>query len=157
MATWDEFAAQAPDLAAAVKQRFDAHRHKTMATVRTDGGPRISGTEVEVRDGQVWLGGMPGNRRFADLRREPRVAIHSGSDEPDSWSGDAKIGGVAVEVTDPAVRSWFLGQLEQAPPGEFELMRVDLTDATHVGLDDAHEALVVRTWRPGRPVTEVRR
>ena len=33
-----------------------------------------------------------------DLRRDPRFALHSGSDEPDDWSGDAKLAGIAEEV-----------------------------------------------------------
>ena len=52
-----------------------------------------------------------------DLRRDPRVAIHSPSNDPDeahpgAWSGDAKLAGRAVEVTDPAVREAF-----GVPPG----------------------------------------
>ena len=48
MASWSEFAAAAPALAERVKTRFDSHKHKTMATIRKDGGPRISGTETPV-------------------------------------------------------------------------------------------------------------
>ena len=53
MASWTEFSAAAPELAERVKKRFDAHKHKTMATLRKDGSPRISGTEVEFRDGEL--------------------------------------------------------------------------------------------------------
>ena len=105
VATWQEFSEQAPELAARVFERFEAHRHKTMATIRADGSPRICGTEVPIKLGEVWLGGMTGNRRFADLRRDPRVAIHSASEDPDVWTGDAKIAGRAVEVTDGATKA----------------------------------------------------
>ncbi|MBA3464363.1 MAG: pyridoxamine 5'-phosphate oxidase family protein, partial [Deltaproteobacteria bacterium] len=54
--------------------------HKTVATLRRDGSPRVSGTELTSYDGQLWLAGMPGALRFADLRRDPRFALHSGSD-----------------------------------------------------------------------------
>src|SRR4051794_12680707 len=91
--TWQEFSEQAPELAARVFERFEAHRHKTMATIRADGGPRICGTEAPIKLGEVWLGGMTGNRRFADLRRDPRVVIHSASEDPDVWTSDAKIAG----------------------------------------------------------------
>lgn len=60
MAGWEQFHEAAPELAAAVRQRFDAHGHKTMTTLRKDGSPRISGTEVQFRDGEMWLGSMPG-------------------------------------------------------------------------------------------------
>src|ERR671933_22434 len=119
MTTWQEFSEQAPELAARAFERFDAHRHKTMATIRSDGSPRISGTEVPIQQGEVWLGGMTGNRRFADLRRDPRVAIHSASEDPDVWTGDAELAGRAVEVVDDAGKQAFRGDAE-FPPGDFE-------------------------------------
>jgi hypothetical protein len=48
MPSWSEFEQQAPDLAAQVRERLDAHVHKTLATIRRDGSPRISGTETEI-------------------------------------------------------------------------------------------------------------
>jgi len=45
MPTWSDFEAAAPELAARVRERLGAHAHKTLATVRRDGSPRISGTE----------------------------------------------------------------------------------------------------------------
>jgi hypothetical protein len=35
---------------------FDAHRHKTIATVRADGSPRISGIEPTFEDGELVFG-----------------------------------------------------------------------------------------------------
>lgn len=157
MTTWARLLAEAPDVAAGVRARFEAHQHKTMATLRADGSPRISGTEVEVRDDGVYLAGMPGSRRFDDLRRDPRVAIHSGSDEPRHWSGDAKVSGTAVEITDPQVHAAYRASLDQVPPGPFELFRIDVDEATVVRLSEDREALVVETWRPGRPVLRIRR
>ena len=158
MTTWQEFSEQAPELAARVLERFESNRHKTMATVRADGGPRIAGTEVPITHGQMWLGGMTGNRRFADLRRDPRVAIHSASAPPDVWTSDAKIAGRAVEVTDEAIKAAFRGAADEVPPGDFELFRIDLTEAVVVRLDDARESLLIDVWHPGQPVrTEVRR
>jgi hypothetical protein len=158
VSSWREFGEEAPELAAWVLERFEAHRHKTMATIRPDGSPRISGTEVPIRLGQVYLGGMTGNKRFADLRRDPRVAIHSGSDEPEIWTGDAKLAGRATEVTDPAEMAAFRGTAEEVPPGDFELFRVDLAEVVAVRLSDDRDHLVIDVWREGLPVrTVVRR
>ncbi len=157
MATWQEFSEQEPELAARAFERFEAHRHKTVATVRADGSPRISGTEVGILAGEVWLGGMTGNRRFADLRRNPGVAIHSASEDPDVWTGDAKLSGRAVEVTDEAGRAAFRAAAGQLPPGDFELFRVDVTEVVVVHLSDAKDALLVDVWREGRPVRTFRR
>ena len=153
MATWQQFEQQAPPLAAMVRARFEAHKHLTMATLRADGSPRICGTEVPITGGELYLGGMTGNRRFADLRRDPRVAIHSGSDDPDVWSGDARVGGTAIEVTDEAGQARFRVGAGEVPPEPFELFRIDLIEAVLVRLDDARENLLIDTWRVDRGVT----
>jgi hypothetical protein len=58
MSSWSEFEAAAPELAADVRARLDAHKHKTLATLRRDGSPRISGTESQLIDGELWIGSM---------------------------------------------------------------------------------------------------
>ena len=50
MPSWDEVARSAPELATAVQRLFDAHKHRTMATLRRDGSPRISGIEATSRE-----------------------------------------------------------------------------------------------------------
>src|ERR671924_790581 len=100
MARWDAFEHEVLELARAVRARFDAHLHKLLATLRRDGSPRVSGTEVTFRDGELWLGMMPNSRKAMDLRRNPRLALHSGSLEVDMAEGDAKISGRAEEITD---------------------------------------------------------
>src|SRR5438874_9822251 len=77
MASWAEFASAEPALASRVQQRFDLRKHKTLATLRKDGSPRISGIEVEFADGELFLGMMPGSRKLNDLERDPRLALHS--------------------------------------------------------------------------------
>jgi hypothetical protein len=155
--TWQEFSVQAPGLAARVFERFEAHRHKTMATIRANGSPRICGSEVPIKLGEIWLGGMTGNRRFADLRRDPRVAIHSASEDPDVWIGDAKIAGRAVEVTDEATKARFRGAAEEVPEGDFELFRIDLTEAVVVRLSDERDHLLIEVWHPGQTPRTVER
>jgi hypothetical protein len=63
MPTWNDFAAAVSHLAGEVKGLFTAHRHHTMATLRADGAPRISGTEVSFTDGNLTIGMMQGARR----------------------------------------------------------------------------------------------
>jgi len=50
--------AEATELAALARGFFDAHAHKTLATLRRDGSPRVSGTEVDFAEGELWLGSM---------------------------------------------------------------------------------------------------
>jgi hypothetical protein len=151
--SWSEFEAEAPQLAARVRERLDAHRHKTIATIRRDGSPRISGTEAEFRDGELWIGSMWQALKARDLQRDPRFALHSGSDDPDEWTGDAKLAGVAREITDPA-RVQDTGGAEVDRSHRF---RLDLREVSTVGLDEERKALVIQVWKPGQGVRTIKR
>jgi hypothetical protein len=159
MASWKEFEAAAPELAGRARAAFDAHRHKLLATLRKDGSPRISGIETTFADGELWLGMMPGSRKALDLRRDPRLALHSASldppDDPTTWAGDAKLSGRAVEVDDPALKERFAGGGGQ--PDESHLFRVDVTEVVHTGVGDPADHLVIELWQPGREVRRTER
>jgi hypothetical protein len=129
-----------------LRARLDAHTHKTLATLRRDGSPRISGTESQIRDGELWIGSMWQARKAVDLRRDPRFALHSGSDEPSAWSGDAKLSGVVEEITDPERVRELNG--EAGASGPSHLFRLDLREVSTVGLDSARKQLVIRWWTP---------
>jgi Pyridoxamine 5'-phosphate oxidase len=146
MPSWSEFEEQAPALAERVRARLDAHTHKTIATIRRDGSPRISGTETEFKEGELWIGSMWQARKARDLQRDPRFALHSGSDDPADWSGDAKLAGVAEEIVDPERVEEVNGG--KAPPGPSHLFRLDLREVSTVGLDDARKSLVIEVWTP---------
>jgi hypothetical protein len=154
MPGWTDFEAAAPELAAAVRRRLDAHKHKTIATIRRDGSPRISGTESTFRDGELWIGSMWQARKAEDLQRDPRFALHSGSDEPPEWTGDAKLAGVVEEISDPdRVREINEG----APPGPSHLFRLDVTEVSLVSLNAARNGLVIDVWTPERGVRRIER
>jgi hypothetical protein len=155
MASWSDFEAAAPELAATVRGRLDAHTHKTLATLRRDGSPRISGTETALIDGELWIGSMWQAKKAHDLQRDPRFALHSGSDEPAEWAGDAKLAGVAEEITDPERVKEINGA--KAPPGPSHLFRLDLREVSTVGLDEARKALVIQVWTPERGVRRIKR
>ena len=101
MAAWRDVEQAEPEFAARVRRLFDAGRHKTIATLRADGSPRISGIECEFAGGELRFGSMPGARKGADLRRDPRFALHGPTFHPlpgkeAEWPGEAKIAGRAV-------------------------------------------------------------
>ena len=101
MATWKDVEHAEPGFAARVREIFDAHKHKTIATLRADGSPRISGIEAEFASGELTFGSMPRARKGDDLHRDPRFALHSASVDPPEgdeagWPGDAKVAGRAV-------------------------------------------------------------
>jgi len=146
MPSWTDFEAAAPELAAAVRARLDAHTHKTLATLRRDGSPRISGTEAQFVDGELWIGSMWRARKALDLQRDPRFALHSGSDDPPDWSGDAKLAGFAEEITDPERVRQINGAA--AAGGPSHLFRLDVREASMVELDESGKAIVIRWWTP---------
>ncbi|GAA5106039.1 pyridoxamine 5'-phosphate oxidase family protein [Nocardia iowensis] len=145
MATWQQFASEAPELAAQVRSRFEAHKTHVLATLRRDGAPRVSGSEVEFIGPDLMFGSMPAAMKAADLRRDGRCAIHAHPGD-----GDAKVMGVAVEITGPAKAAF------GSPPGVHDF-RLDLTDAVLTSVDTAAELLVIQHWRPGSGVTVTRR
>jgi hypothetical protein len=151
MASWSEVEGQAPEFAAAVRARFDAHKHKVLATLRRDGSPRVSGIEATFADGELWIGSMPNARKAADLARDPRVALHSASvdppEDPTTWEGDAKLSGRAVVVDDPE-RLASMGGNGGEDSGT--LYRIDIDEVVLTRVAASGEYLDVEVWTPGR-------
>lgn len=135
---------EAPELAAVVQERFRAGRHCTLATVRRDGSPRISGIEVEFGV-EVRLGSMPGAVKALDLRRDPRFALHSPPADPPEgapkdWPGEAKLAGRAIEEDARGSHAF----------------RLDITEVVLTRIAPGGQALDITSWHQGRGV-EVRR
>ncbi len=145
MVNWREIEQVAPDFAARVRQRFDAGTNKTLATLRADGSPRISGSESKFEDGELTLGMMPESLKLRDVRRDPRVALHSPTLEPpptgpdaEPWLGDAKLAGLLVEI-DPPADNQFPGA------GYF---RFDIREVALAYVGEPADHLVIESWNP---------
>ncbi|WP_405460403.1 pyridoxamine 5'-phosphate oxidase family protein [Streptomyces sp. NBC_00101] len=151
---WAAFRAAEPEFAATVERRFRLYRHQVLATVRQDGSPRVSGLETDFRFGEMLLGMMPRSRKALDLFRDPRFAIQANpGPDAEMADGDARVGGRAIEVTDPALLARFIE--EATPPEPFHLFRVEITEVVHTGMDG--ERIVLRSWTPDRGMRTVRR
>jgi hypothetical protein len=156
MASWREIEAEAPQLAAQAREFLDALVHKTLATLRRDGSPRISGSEVIFAEGELWLGSMWRSLKALDLQRDPRFALHSGSPDPDAgWRGDAKLAGRAEELVDEARKARILGG--KGGPGPSHVFRCDIAELVTVTLPDPPTHLVIEAWHEGRGVTRLER
>jgi hypothetical protein len=146
MTAWREFEKAEPEFSARVRALFDAHRHKTLATLRADGSPRISGIETVFDDGDLVFGSMPDARKGADLRRDPRFALHSSTVDPAEggeaqWPGEAKISGRALLVDG----------------AEGDRFRADIAEVVHTHLNEKATRLVVEWWTPARGLRKVER
>jgi Pyridoxamine 5'-phosphate oxidase len=151
MPSWSQVEAEAPELAGRARQLLDARKHKTLATLRRDGSPRISGTEVQFADGEMWFGSMWKAVKALDLQRDPRFALHSGSGDPPGWTADAKVAGRVEEITDPDRKAAVWGH--ESPPGEAHLFRADIEELVVTGIGDPRDHLVIESWHEGRGVT----
>ena len=119
---------------------MSTRKHLTMATLRRDGSPRISGTEVEFAEGQLRIGSMSRAVKALDLRRDGRVAIHGPTTDPPSdnaarWKGEAKVTGMATEVESGSNAHRFV---------------IDIQEAVITHLNEAGNRLVVESWTPDR-------
>lgn len=163
MATWTDFAAEAPELAEHAERRLAATGLMMLATLRRDGFPRISPMEpvladdrLVLHDGRLWLGMMPASTKALDLQRDGRFAIHSATADKMLTEGDVKMWGVASPVTDHATLAQFSDDIfvsvgHRFEVGEFDAFDVDLLGASSVVMRD--DTMIVTTWRPGGGVT----
>ena len=148
MASWGEFAAAQPELAERVRACFAVRKHATLATLRSDGSPRISGSEVQLSDEGMFLGSMLGAVKARDLQRDPRFALHCPTvdavpGEESAWAGDAKVAGLAIEVSEDGADS--------------HRFALDLLEVVHTRLGDPADHLVIESWHPDRGLERIRR
>ena len=150
MTAWKDVERAEPEFAQRVRELFDGHRHKTIATVRADGSPRISGIEAVFEDGELVFGSMPNARKGADLHRDPRFALHSATVDPvegseAQWPGEAKVAGRASPAP----------PIAEGPPGE--RFSADIDEVVHTHLDEKATMLVVEWWTPRHGLRRIER
>ncbi|MFD9574878.1 pyridoxamine 5'-phosphate oxidase family protein [Streptomyces sp. NPDC059982] len=151
---WAAFEKAEPEFAAGVRARFAQFPHHVLGTLRKDGSPRLTGLNVDIRGGELWLGMMPGSMKARDLQRDPRFALHSNPGEGETMSGgDVRISGRAVEVVDPPELHRYAEETESPHP--FHLFHAELAEVVHTGVEG--DELVVRTWTPARGLRTLRR
>ena len=158
MTTWQDFEQAAPAFAERVRALFGAHRHKTLATLRADGSPRISGIECELTDDDLRFGSMPGARKLADLERDPRFALHGPTFHPEEgkegeWPGEAKIAGRAIAAG--PVSADEAGESGEEPGGDAFV--ADITEVVVTGLNPEASRLVVEWWTPEHGLRRIER
>jgi hypothetical protein len=94
---------------------------------------------------------MTGARKGADLKRDPRFALHGPAFHPEEgkerdWPGEAKIAGRAI-LARPVATDEADGQMFVA----------DITEVVITGLNAEATKLVVESWTPERGLRRVER
>jgi hypothetical protein len=159
MATWQQFRDEAPGMAAVADDRLRETGLVLVGTLRSDGWPRISPDEPVVMNGVLYLGMMYRSTKALDLRRDPRVLVHSVVSDRGGKEGEVKVYGRAEFVDDADERSRYtdalFAQIGWKPEGDFDLFAVDIDSAVVQRFDDALQTTSL--WRPGTPPTTSQR
>jgi Pyridoxamine 5'-phosphate oxidase len=156
--TFAEMEQEAPELAARARERFAATGLCLVATLRSDGWPRISPVEPLIVDGRLYLGMMPASTKSLDLRRDPRCLVHSTIADKDATEGEVKLYALARRITDRDETERYCVALEQAigwrpkGPDDFDLWAADIVRAVHQHFNPEEASHTAHVWRPGHPV-----
>jgi nitroimidazol reductase NimA-like FMN-containing flavoprotein (pyridoxamine 5'-phosphate oxidase superfamily) len=145
-----------PDLANRVRAILSSTTNAVLGTIRRDGSPRLSGADPYFHDGQLRIWSMPRARKGQDLRRDPRVAVHSipwdsrklRDGAADVGEADAKVSGTAELVSDAgaqsAFRAWLTSERGVEPPQDWDLFTIDIDALTVISVDNGQ--LVIDGW-----------
>lgn len=154
MVTWRQFAAEAPHIAEIFERRHSATGNLCLlATIRSDGYPRISPIEPRILEDQLVVVGMPNTTKFGDLGRDPRFCLHTATVDPYVGDGDVKLWAEAIDLRDRDFHQRFADDLFETTGfdlrGEdFDPFYVaDLTGASSVEVVDRQ--LLITIWKPG--------
>jgi hypothetical protein len=165
MATWKQFAAEAPEIAELAERRLVATGLMMLATLRRDGFPRISpmepviaGDRLVLHDDKLWLGMMVDSTKSRDLKRDGRFGLHTATADKEVGEGDVKLWGTAAEVTDHDTLARFSDDIYESvgyrfEVGSFDAFDVDLLGASSVSVAD--NVMYVKTWKPGKGVAVI--
>ena len=64
---------------------LDSATVATLVTINSDGSPHISTAWIGIEDAEIVLGTLPDQRKLANIRRDPRVALSLTSAKVNDW------------------------------------------------------------------------
>ncbi|GAB3476225.1 pyridoxamine 5'-phosphate oxidase family protein [Amycolatopsis cihanbeyliensis] len=162
MTMWNEFIAGSPRIAEIFTRRHAAAGNLCMlATLRSDGFPRISPVEPRIFEDRLWIVGMPNTTKFRDLARDPRFCLHTATVDTEVKEGDAKLWGRVRDVRDEALHQRFATALFEETGFDLRGQKFDpfyaaeLTGASSVEIREG--GMEVTIWKPGEQETVVRK
>jgi hypothetical protein len=129
MASWGEFAATEPELAAAGQKLFTQYGLGLafIATVAADGSPRLHPITIALTDDQIYAFIVPGPKQH-DLQRDGRYVLHAL--QPENIEDEFMVAGKAHFADTPDERTKALtGYHQQHAAADHLLFRFDIERA----------------------------
>ncbi len=129
MASWSDFAAADPTLAAGIRALLQQYGPGMgyLATVRADGAPRVHPISPVITDEGLYCFIVASPKR-RDLERDGRYALHSFP--PEENDDEAYLTGRAHRVHDPLVIATMAGALRASPDVDWHLYELLISTAT---------------------------
>lgn len=100
MISWGEFEQADARLASFGRERLN-DRVAYLATVRSDGSPRVHPVSARIREERLFIRMDSGSPKARDLRRDGRYALHSQVLDTSGTGGEFAVSGRARLVEDP--------------------------------------------------------
>ena len=151
--SWQALEADAPELAREGRARFESTGVALLGTIRVDGTPLISLVEPFLLDGRLVFGVLT-SPKWDDIRRDPRVALHSSVRDGSGSEGEFKVYGRAVATDDPALITYADAWWSSRPREKFEVYEVEISEAVLVAWDTQFNKMRTRSWAPGAGARE---
>ncbi|MGZ4689514.1 MAG: pyridoxamine 5'-phosphate oxidase family protein [Acidimicrobiia bacterium] len=151
---WEELEQLEPSLAELGRTKLGEPGVVLVGTIRADGSPRVSPVEPLFWNRDLWLSMGWGTQKAIDLRRDPRILVHSIVTSREGTGGEYKLRGRAVAEADPQVHDSYATAVAsrlgwQPEPGRFHLFRVDVEEVTFIRWDSATNDQYVTRWPAG--------
>lgn len=145
--SWGELLKQRPELAKFGQARFES-RVAYLATVGTDGSPRVHPVTPIVTPRGLMVFMDATSPKGHDLRRGSRYALHCSVENDEGGGGEFRVRGAAREIEDPVLRKHVADRAPYVPSDDHVLFELLVDDAFSTTYDD-EGATVRRTWRSG--------
>lgn len=126
MTRWESFEAEAPEVAAFVRERMDL-RVSYLGTLRPDGAPRVNPVTPWFTAGRIFIRMYPGSVKVRALERDPRFSLHSAVPDDEGTGGEALLFGTAAVVEDQELLA--SANAERSDPERYVVFEFDVDEA----------------------------
>jgi hypothetical protein len=135
VSSWDNFEAQAPDLAAFGAGRLAAGP-AYLATLRATGTPRVHPVAPIIGGGRLFVFMEPTSPKARDLRERVWYALHNGVPDTFGTGGEFLVSGQATQMNDPEPRAVARGAATYQPEDRYILFEFGIDEARCNGYGD---------------------